>query len=286
MDALTDKPEDIGLDSKPQAERDRIDLNHEISGESTGRMQRFFAGDWRDLYGENEKKKAERHFQNMLDLLLAEDPHYAALYYKVAENLQNAQRAADLALVDNLQHLAISDRKLRELRDKAAELPDGTKVFKSQIDGGIYTEDGKRLSESESANIRIPEHASSWEAYSAEKAENDNLKNGKADIETYQHDVLDHAKKRMDDKNDPPSMDELKELNEKIKSKMPDIVKSHGHNVDLSVNGTYDYSTSFAHKIEKTQLNVPDLSKSFDLARTDIPDLGKLPDSRPAPAPR
>lgn len=273
MDALTDNGADIGIDSKPQAERDRIDLNHEISGDSTGRMRRFFAGDQRGLYGESEKKKAERRFQNMLDMLLAEDPHYAALYYEVAENLQNTQRAADLALIDNLQRLAISDRKLQELRDNAAELPDGTKVFKSQIDGGLYTEGGKRLSESEAANIHIPEHASSWENYSTEKAENDHLKNDKADIEDYQHNVLAPMRDRMNDKDDPPSMDELKDMQKKIERDMPSSVRQFYDANKPSASVTADvHLSSFADSLDdKPDLSLPKLESATDIAIKDAP---------------
>ncbi len=62
MDKLADKPEDIGIESKTPAERDRIDLNHEMAGLNTGRQIRFLSGDSHAFSSESKKKKAEREF--------------------------------------------------------------------------------------------------------------------------------------------------------------------------------------------------------------------------------
>lgn len=227
---MTDKPESIGLESMSQAERDRIDLNHEMSGQPVGRMPRFLPGNRSDIYGETEKKKSERRFQSMLDLLLAQNPLYAQLYYEVRERIDKAQQAVDRALLDIKEGLEASERKLKLMREQAAELLDGTKVFKSSVDDSIYTEDGRRLSPKEAQTIRFADAAPSWEDFRQEKAKRDNTRRQAETVETYQRDVLDHAETRMNDKDNPPSIDELKAFDEDIQRKMPSVVKTYFEN--------------------------------------------------------
>ncbi len=218
-------------------------------------------------------------------MLLGEDPIYAALYTKVTEKVEKARHAVDLVLIDINQRLEDSERNLQILRDQAAELQDGTKVFKSTTDGSIYTEHGKRLSGEKAKNIVFPDHAPKWETYRSEKAAHDTAARQKQEVEAYQSDVLDHATKRMNDEDNPPSMDELKKLNEAIEAKKPEIVKSKLLNKELSTNTVKQSSISNAHEqVEKTNLNVPDMGQSFDLARVDIPDLDIKPETEPMPA--
>lgn len=88
----------------------------------------------------------------------------------------------------------------------------------------------------------------------------------------------------MNDKDNPPSMEELKELNKTIEDKMPDIVKTYAHK-EMSVKNTANSSSnSVAHElVEKTNLNEPNIDKAFDLARVDIPDFGTKPEHESTP---
>jgi len=215
---MTDKPEDIGLDSKSQTERDRIDLNHEMAGDETGRIKRFLSDSTIGLYGETEKQKSERRYRNLLDMLLAEDSHYAALYKRVADKLEKAQQAVDQTLIDINQRLEDSDRTLQIMRENAAELEDGTKVYKSTSDSRIYTDDGKRLGDDEAQDIVFSADAPSWEDYRAEKEKHELAARQKEEVETYQQDVLNPATERMKNEDNPPSMDELKEIDERLES--------------------------------------------------------------------
>ena len=242
---LTDKPVDIGLDSKSPAERDRIDLNHEISGEPTGRIQRFLSGGSTAYTGETKKKKAEREYRTLLEMLLAEDPQYAALYRKVTKKLEKAQQAVGQVLIDTNQRLEASDRKLQILRGNAAELQDGTKVFQSTDNNSIYTEQGKRLNNEEAQDIEFSDNAPSWEAYRAEKESYDTAMRQKAEVETYQQDVLEVAKERINDKENPLSLDELEELETRIEDEMPDIMRSN-YNNDVLTSNTIKGSSSIS----------------------------------------
>ncbi|MES9861445.1 MAG: hypothetical protein ABW157_18050 [Candidatus Thiodiazotropha sp. LLP2] len=282
---MADKPEDVGLDSKAQTERDRIDLNHEQAADDTGRIKRFLVEGASGYSAQSEEKKSERRLQTLLEILLAEDPQYAALYKRVAEKLNDAQQAVDSALVDINQRLEASDRKLQHMRDNAGELEDGTKVFRSSVDGSIYTEDGQRLSDEDAQNIHIPEGAASWEDYHRQKEERDLALRQREEVERYKREVLDPSKDRMNDPNNPPSKDELKDIERRLEDEMPDIVRS-SHDARLPHDHTVEHTTvnSFAHdEIEETNLAVPEMSKAFDLASVNVPDLGPAPEPVPVP---
>ncbi len=145
----------------------------------------------------------------MLDMLLAQDPHYAAQYKKVTEKIDKAQQAVDQALVDINQRLGASDRELQFLRDEAAELKDGTKVFQSTDNTSIYTEHGKRLNHEKARNIKFSKNSPKWETYKAEKENHNIAARQKLEVETYQRDVLDPAKEQVNNRDNPPSKDEL-----------------------------------------------------------------------------
>lgn len=281
---LTEKPQDIGMDSKSPAERDRIDLNHEVAGVETGRLKRFLPEGSAGYSGETKKKKSEREFRTLLEILLAEDPHYAALYTRVAEKLEKAGQAVDQALLGINQRLEASDRKLHYLRRQAAELEDGTKVFQSTEDGSVYTEGGESLSDENAQDIAFSDNAPSWEEYSAEKEAYDTAARQKQEVEDYQRNVLNPATERMENADDPPSMEELEELERRLETEMPDVVRTELHDKELSTQIAERSSTSAAHDIvNKTKLDVPEMGEAFDLARVDVPDLGPVPGIEPAP---
>ncbi len=53
------------------------------------------------------------------------------------------------------------------MRSRAAELEDGTKVFRSARDGKIYTEDGRALSDAQATAVNIDPLAPTLEQYEA-----------------------------------------------------------------------------------------------------------------------
>ncbi|MCF6354797.1 MAG: hypothetical protein L3J26_06795 [Candidatus Polarisedimenticolaceae bacterium] len=271
---MSEKPEHIGIDSKSTAERDRIDLNHEISGVSTGRIQRFLSEDYHDIYGESEKKKSERHYHSMLEILLAEDAQYFAFYSQVTENLDKAYQAVGQALIDINQRLGVSGRKLQFLRENTAESEDGTKIFRSN-DGSIYTEDGKHLNDDEAQKYRLLDNLQSWEEYKAAKEVYEAAARQKTAAETYQHDVLDHARERLNDEDNPPTMDELKEIQLNIQAKKPEVLTKYFYKTGLLELDNPQQSA--AQDISATPtLNTPAINSHFNQARLDLPDIETL----------
>jgi hypothetical protein len=272
------------MDSKTPAVRDRVDLGHEMAGVETGRIKRFIADGASGYAADSEEKKARREHRSLLDMLLMEDPHYAALYERVAEKLNDVQHAVESALVDINQRLEASDRKLQQMRENAGELEDGTKVFRSSVDGSIYTEDGQRLSDEDAQNIDIPEDTASWEDYRRQQEERDLALRQREEVERYKQEVLDPIKERLRDPDNVFSREELENIDKNIEASLPDILKNEHKGSDPSVSATgSSTSTSAAHNmVEETNLEVPDMSKAFDLARVDIP----VPAPEPVPGPQ
>ncbi|MCG7870494.1 MAG: hypothetical protein JAZ11_00140 [Candidatus Thiodiazotropha lotti] len=249
----------------------------------TGRIKRFLADGASGYAADTEEKKARREHRSLLDMLLMEDPHYAALYNRVAEKLDRAQQAVDAALIDIDERLEASEQNLQNMRDNAGELEDGTKVFRSSVDGSVYTEDGRRLSDEEAQNVDIPDDASSWEDYQRQKEERDLALRQREEIERYQREVLDPIKERMRDPDNVFTKDELEEIDKNIEASLPDTLTKDHQGFDPSISEVEaNSSTSAAHDmVEETNLEVPEMNKAFKTASLDIPDL----DSAPVPAP-
>jgi hypothetical protein len=266
---VSDKPDHIGLDNKPAIERDRIELNLEMSGASVGRIRRFLPEDRFDIYGENDKKKSERRFRNMLDMLLAEDARYRKLYFEVRETLDNARRAVHQTLIDINRRLDESERTLRLFQENASRLNDGTFVFLSTHDGHVYTEHGNKLSHNEAQRIVFSQNSPSWEDYNAAKESLVVVKEQKSSIETYERGVLGRVQERMENVDDPPSLEELEDLQKRLENAMPDAVKVH-YNSSSSVSADKPQTSSTAQTIQgKANFSVPDLDAAFNKARQD-----------------
>lgn len=272
---MSDKPEHVGVDSKSAVERDRIDLNHEITGEPVGRIPRFLTENHHVMYGgENEKQKSERRFRTMLQMLLEEDAQYARLYYEVQDTLNKARRAADRALDDINRQLEEAEITLQFMRDNAAQLEDGTLVFRSTVDGHIYTEDGRQLSDDEAQDIEFSDNAPSREDFNTQREKVQTLKEQQAEIETYKRDVIERAQDQMDDKDDPPSVEELEKIEQDIQTKKPAILSQYFYQVGITADKPGMRNVAAAHDITgRSPLEMPPMSSQFDKARLDIPDL-------------
>jgi len=272
---VSDTPENIGLDNKSQAERDQIDLNHEISGADTGRNSRFISAGSNSVHAQNQKKKKEeRRYLTMLDMLLAEDARYAALYHRVNDFLNRVEDAAEKALKETNALLAQAELDHKKLLDNAAESPDGKKVFRSSKDGSIYTQDGRKLSAKEASKIKIPDGAPSREEFKKSKWRIYALRGQKEEIKTYQREFINPAKKRMKSGDNPFSPDDLKDFKERANKKMPDAigVKLGVPTISADIGSTK--SLSVAHsQIDNTKIQTPDMTNSFNLARTDLPNI-------------
>lgn len=212
---MTEKPQDIGTDSKPQREKDVIDYNHELAGGENGRIKRFSVDSPTLLNSqEQEKRKSkERQFTSMLAYMLANDAQYRQLYFEVEAKLEEAQSQVDEALLKINQELDDIQYQL----DNADEL-------------GL----------SEEQKIEL-------------KRKQDELERHSQEIQDYQHNVIDHIRQRMDDKDDPPDKDELQHYSELIETHKPESLRTHESSL---ANISTSVSAEIVGKPELSKLNL------------------------------
>ncbi|MCG8604358.1 hypothetical protein MJD09_05080 [bacterium] len=219
-----------GFDSKnneplSRTERDRIDLQSELAGLETGRPKRFLSPELRKALSPEERRR-ERDRMSALYALLQRDPEYAALYEHVSDLLDNASHAAAMALADANASIDQTASDLNDVMEGASTLPDGTKVFRS-ADGKAYTEDGHQLTDDEKATVTWKVGAPGYEELLAKKQAHRKALEEREAILRYQREVLDPARRRMDDPDNRPSKEDLEKIGDGIKKDMPSSIQRH-----------------------------------------------------------
>lgn len=204
--------------------RDFDDLQNEIAGRETGRRTRFLPN---SASAEEAKRKDReaRAFRSHLAALLA-DPIYRAKHEAAMSTLRKAETATDTALQYIEDALAHSQTSLAAIQDKAARLPDGSRVYKD-ANGNVRREDGSIVDPVQGDTIIWSGNEPSFEEYRAAAEAIDVLEQGKRDVEGYQNDVLGPARDRVTDEDNPPSLEELDEIIKDIETAMPEIVQEH-----------------------------------------------------------
>lgn len=213
-----DKHPDI-VSAARRREQDRDDYNNEIAGREVGRIRRFLPEDARP---DNSGKRAERESNRISALLslLQYDPAYAALYGETLDKLREAEAAAALALSQATSNLDQARTDLADALDGASTLADGTRVFRGQ-NGDVWTEDGKRVEGDALDEIVWRKGAVSHEEFLARKRAVDEGQHHVEAILRYQVEVLGHARDRLMDEDDPPSKEELEEIQDRIREAAP-----------------------------------------------------------------
>ncbi len=238
-------------------EIDFKDQQDELAGRENGRMKRFLSPEARPEV--QEEKRREAAYRSMLDYLLLNDPEYRALYEKVRDRLAEIDHAVAEALQEVNERIARMEEEAHTLN--------GKKVFFSRDGKRAYTEDGEEVSAADVGRITRNDDASTWEDYGAAKKEREG-------ITRYQDDVLNPTRDRLEDKENPPSKDDLEGMLEDMEKQAPPAVQSkakpHGQE-----------ATDIGYPKEKHLSNAPAIQSHFDAARTDIPDLICEPVSAP-----
>lgn len=198
------------------------DLQNEIAGRSTGRRTRFLP----DGPGSEEAKRREREaraFQTRLAELLA-DPIYRAKYETTLNILRDAERAVDAALAQIDTDLVAAQAHLDDLQDRAARLPDGSRVYKDG-DGNVRREDGSLVDDVLVDTIIWTGNEPSFEDYRAATDRIDALERDKDAVEGYQNDVLGPSRDRLTDDDNPPDLGQLDDIADDINGEMPKSVQ-------------------------------------------------------------
>ena len=204
-------------------QEDHDDFHHALAGREVGRVHRFLPPDARGPQSK-EHRDRERARQTALEMLLA-SAEYAALYAETTDLLYRAEVATERTLREAKQALANAEGALNDMLDHANRLPDGTAVFKD-ADGNVRTADGSIIEGDALAGIVWNERASTYEKYLRKKKAAEEARRQLDKIRRYQVDVLGHARDRLHDVDDPPSLEELDRLGTEIEEQMPDAVRA------------------------------------------------------------
>lgn len=195
--------------SEQKRQRDLDDLNNEAAGRDVGRISRFHHD--RDPKTIEEKKQERERRMSALAQLMR-DPAYAAAYQRARDAIDRAQVVLDAALLENAQITEDLQERLEEMEGRAARLPDGRAVFRT-ADGSIRTADGHRLrSEALPASLIIPLDAPSYEDYALSRDALTSVRAHGQELSRVQTEVIDPARERLADEDNPLSLDELDAL--------------------------------------------------------------------------
>lgn len=200
--------------------QDQDDLNNEQAGNEVGRIGRF--GLEQTSVNAEAKRKQER--KSLLEQMLL-SAAYSEAYGLAMSALNNAESTAYEALLDVSENLSASEAKLAEIKDKAQELPDGAKVFRAK-DGSVFGADGTQIPADQAANIAWNDNAPTWEEHQKAKQARD------SDLDRYNKLIgfeteLDGIRDRMEDKNNPPSLDDIKGMKQRIAEMQRDAVSAY-----------------------------------------------------------
>ena len=188
------------------------DLQDEIAGRDNGKARRFISRDQDPR--EQSRKDRQDATQAAISALQARlaDPEYRAAYERAHDAVDRAQAALDEALLENAEEIERLAIRAREMDEAAAQLPDGTAVF-MDANGTLRTADGRRLgSEDIPSSLVIPADAPSYEDRAAVRDASEAARTRGAELAGIQTDVIDPARERLHDEDDPLELDELGEV--------------------------------------------------------------------------
>ncbi|GAB5448436.1 MAG: hypothetical protein Gyms2KO_33090 [Gymnodinialimonas sp.] len=210
-------------DLSDRQRRDFDDLQNEIAGREVGRISRFLTQDDERSAEGKRRKRAEEALRRTLDVLL-QDPVYRARYEAVRDALGRAERATVTALANLGVLISQAQSELADMRQRAARLPDGTRVYQDQS-GAVRREDGTIVDETLAATILWRGDEPSFEDYAGQRDRLEGLVRDHSEVERYQTDILGDARNRLSDEENPPSLEELDAIIGDIGNQMPNSAR-------------------------------------------------------------
>jgi hypothetical protein len=201
--------------------RDFEDLNNERAGNETGRIRRFLPE--RDpKHIATQKEDRERNLSALMQMM--RDPAYAAAYQGAWDALDRAQAAVDAALLETAEAI----HRLTDITDdmdaRAHRLGDEA-VFEGD-DGACYRADGSRLTEDEAARVERREGAPSYDARRMAQDALDAARARRAEIIGIQETVIDPARERLTDPDNPMSPSELGDLTDTLNGVVDELSRT------------------------------------------------------------
>lgn len=208
--------------------QDRADYTAAVSGRDNGRIKRFgFEGK-----AIQDKARKEREKQSLAQALKISTA-YAKLYNSTMQGLHDATTAVYEAQLLASMALEKAQTALKQTLSEASMTPDGVAVFLSK-GGAVYDQAGQKLDDEVLMGVFWQENAPSWETY--QERQNDvQAKQEQLDLMN-SHDLrLTELQTKMEDEDNPLSMDELKAVNEEVKNIIKDTKRSHSAQIEFSV---------------------------------------------------
>lgn len=202
------------------------DLQRELMGIEGPREARFLDADLRDSRDINKRGEKDAQRMSRLQLLLLQDPAYAALYNETFDKLRDAERAAEIALASAILTRDAAERSLQEMLDRAPRLPDGTRVFRD-AQGQVWTQDGQLVDAAVADGIEWRGNEFSYEQYLAQK---DTLQSAQDHIQAlthYQINVLGRVRDRMSHEKNPASKDDMESFQRDMDGLFPAATYAH-----------------------------------------------------------
>jgi hypothetical protein len=204
-------------------QRELDDLQNEMAGREVGRQRRFLSAD-DERTPEGRERKSQAEALTRLQLLMS-NPEYAKAYQDTMNALRDAERATETALHKAGVARERASENLNGVLNKAQRLPDGTRVFRD-VKGNVWSEDGHRIDGDTAEQIEWKADAPDYETYLATKRDLEEAKRLEDEIRRYQTDVLGGTRDRLEDKDNPPSVEELDQIKREIAERMPRMVSS------------------------------------------------------------
>lgn len=198
-------------------EEDRRDYERELAGIDIGREARFHGTEFVEERRQGRsgasgaQRSAQRDFTSRLQMLLATNPGYAALYNDTLGALGDAEKAADDALEKLEAALTKARRETQNMLERAAKLPGGRPVFKDK-DGQVWDEHGEHISADQAASIQWRGDEPTREAFIEKQASADKIAEDINDIRRGRVDILGKFREEMSDTENPPTEGRLEEI--------------------------------------------------------------------------
>ena len=197
---------------KDKFEQDRDDLNNEAAGRDTGRITRFHPDRDPELI-RTRKQEDKRRISALMRLL--EDPGYRAAYDAAWDAFGDAQDAVDQALLEAAEAIDRLTAYTDEMDARAHRL--GNEAVFQDESGRFFRADGSALSDEETARVERSADAPSFEARRQAGDALEAAQARRAHVLEIQATVLDPARARLEDQDDPMSRDELIGVTERLR---------------------------------------------------------------------
>ena len=183
-----------------QTNTNQKELTRRAIAEAGGAIIGSAAATEKDKRESLERAESNASMQAQLTALQLrlQDPEYLALHWRVSDKLENTQSELDLAILENAE-------EIERLEANAARTDQGQFIFRKD-DGSFVYADGTVVPGSALPNTSsLPDNPTSWFAFR-------NAKEREAELARIQTQVLDPIRGRLQDQDDPPSADELREF--------------------------------------------------------------------------